>query len=128
MKPADVKSSTYIDSSKEINNKDPKFKIGDIVRISKYKNIFAKGYVPNWSEDVFVIKKVRKTVPWAYVISDLKDEEIVGTFCEKELLKTNHKEFRVEKVLKRKADKYMLNGKATIVLLTVGLIKKRQYK
>ena len=71
-----------------------------------------------------MIKKVRKTVPWAYVISDLKDEEIVGTFCEKELLKTNHKEFRVEKVLKRKADKYMLNGKATIVLLTVGLIKK----
>ena len=97
MKPADVKSSTYIDSSKEISNKEPKFKIGDIVRISKYKNIFAKGYVPNWSEDVFVIKKVTKTVPWAYVISDLKVEEIVGTFCEKELLKTNHKEFRVEK-------------------------------
>ena len=50
----DVKSSAYIDSSKEINGKDPKFKIGDIVRISKYKNIFAKGYVPNWSEEVFV--------------------------------------------------------------------------
>ena len=50
MKPVDVKSNTYIDSSKEINNKDPKFKIGDIVRISKYKNIFAKGYTPNWPE------------------------------------------------------------------------------
>ena len=74
MKPFDVKSNTYIDSSKEINNKDPKFKIGDIVRISKYKNIFAKGYVPNWSEEVFVIKKVRNTVPWTYVISDLKGE------------------------------------------------------
>ena len=53
MKPVDVKSSTYIDSSKKINDKNPKFKIGDIVRISKFKNIFAKGYVPNWSEEVF---------------------------------------------------------------------------
>ena len=53
MKPGDVKSNTYIDSSKEINNKDPKFKMGDIVRISKYKNTFAKGYTPNWSEEVF---------------------------------------------------------------------------
>ena len=50
MKPVDVKSNIYINTSKEINDKDPKFKIGDIVRISKYKNIFAKGYVPNWSE------------------------------------------------------------------------------
>ena len=56
MKPVDVKPSTYIDSSKEINYQDPKFKIGDIVRTSKYKNIFAKGYVINWSEEVFVIK------------------------------------------------------------------------
>ena len=60
VKPVDVKSKIYIDSSKEINNNDPKFKIGDIVRISKYKNIFAKGYTPNWSEEIFVIKKVRK--------------------------------------------------------------------
>ena len=60
VKPVDVKSKTYIDSSKEINNNDPKFKIGDIVRISKYKNIFAKGYTPNWCEEIFVIKKVRK--------------------------------------------------------------------
>ena len=64
MKLADVKSSTYTNSSKEINDKDPKFKIGDIVRISKYKNIFAKGYVPNWSKEVFVIKNVKNTVPW----------------------------------------------------------------
>ena len=63
IKPVDVKPSTYIESSKEINYQDPKFKIGDIVRISKYKNIFAKGYVPNWSEEVFVIKKVKHTVP-----------------------------------------------------------------
>ena len=58
LKPVDVKSSTYIDSSKEINDKNPKFKIGDTVRISKYKNVFAKGYTPNWSEEVFVIQSV----------------------------------------------------------------------
>ena len=80
MKPVDVKSNTYINCSKEINNKDPKFQIGDIVRISKHKNTFAKGYVPNRSEEVFVITKVKNTVPWTYVISHLKGEEIVGTF------------------------------------------------
>ena len=57
MKPVDVKSNTYISSSKEINVEDPKFKIGDIVRTSKYKSIFAEGFVPNWSEEVFFIKK-----------------------------------------------------------------------
>ena len=84
MKLVDVKLSTYIDSSKEINDKDPKFKIGDIVRISKYKNIFAKGYTPNWSEEVFMIKKVKNTMLCTYVISCLNGEEIVGTFYEKE--------------------------------------------
>ena len=64
MKPINVKDNTYINTDKEINNKDPKFKFGDHVRISKYKNIFAKGYTPNWSEEVFVIKKVKNTVPW----------------------------------------------------------------
>ena len=91
MKPVNVKSSTYIDSSKEINEKDPKFKIGDIIRISKYKNIFAKGYVPNWSEKVFIVKKARNTVPRTDVISYLKDEEIVGMFYEKELQKNKSK-------------------------------------
>ena len=60
MKPIDVKDNTYINTSKEINNKDPKYKVGDRVRISKYKNIFAEGYMPNWSEEVFVIKKIKK--------------------------------------------------------------------
>ena len=91
MKPVNVKSNTYIEFSKEINTKDPKFKIGDIVRISKYKNIVAKGYTPNWSEDVFVIKKVKNTVPWTYVINDLIGEEIVGTFYEKGLQKASQK-------------------------------------
>ena len=91
MKAVDVKPSTYQDSSKEINDKDPKFKIGDIVRISKYKNLFAKGYVPNWSEKVFVIRKVKNTVPWTYVFSDLKVEEFVGVFYKKELQKNKSK-------------------------------------
>ena len=63
MKPVDVKSKIYVISSKEVNDKDPKFKIGHIVRISKYKTIFAKGYNPNWSEKLFVIKKVKSNVP-----------------------------------------------------------------
>ena len=70
------------------------------MRVSKYKNIFAKGYVPNWSE-VFVIKKAKNTVPWIYVISDLNGEEIVGTFYEKELQKTNQQDFRVKMIEKR---------------------------
>ena len=105
MKLVDVKSNTYIDSDKEINNKDPKFKIGDIVRISKYKNIFAKGYTTNCSEEVFVIKKVKNTVPWTYVIKNLNGEEIVGTFYENEFQKTCQEEFRIEKVIKRKSNK-----------------------
>ena len=105
MKPIDVKDNTYINTDKEINNKDPKFKVGNHVRISKYKNIFAKSYTPNWSEEEFVIKKVKNTVPWTYVINDLNGEEIIGTFYEKELQKNNQEEFRIEKVIKRKGDK-----------------------
>ena len=104
MEPIDVKNNTYINTSKKINYKDPKFKVVDRVRISKYKNIFAKGYMPNWSEEVFVIKKVKNTVPWTYVINDLNGEDIIGTFYEKELQKTNQEEFRIEKVIKRKGN------------------------
>ena len=75
----------YIDFKKEVNDTDPKFKVGDHVRISKYKNIFAIGYTPNWYEEVFVIKKVKNTVLWTSVINDLNGEEIIGTFYEKEL-------------------------------------------
>ena len=71
IKPVDVKDNTYINSSKEVTDKDPKFQVGDHVSISKYKNIFAKGYTPNWSEKVFVIEEVKNTVPWTYVINDL---------------------------------------------------------
>ena len=124
MKPADVKDNTYINAGKEINNKDPKFKVGDHVKISKYKNIFAKGYMPNWSEEVSVIKKVTNTVPWTYVINDLNGEEITGIFYEKELQKTNQEEFRIEKVIRRKGRKFMLNEKDIIIHLIVGLLKQ----
>ena len=95
MKPVHVKDNTYIDFKKEVNDKDPKFKVGDHLKISKYKNIFAKGYIPNWSEEVFVIKKVKNTVLWTYVVNDLNGEEIIGT-----------------------------NGKVMIIRLIAGLIKK----
>ena len=80
MKPIDVKDNTYINIDKEVNDKDPKFKFGDHVRISKCKNIFAKGYTPNWSEEIFVIKKIKNTVPRTNVINDINGEEIVGIF------------------------------------------------
>ena len=81
------------------------------MRISKYKNIFAKGYTPNWSEEVFVIKKVKNTVPWTYVINDLSGEEIMGTFYEKELQTIDQQEFRIEKVIKKKGDKLYVKWK-----------------
>ena len=102
MKPVDVMDNTYIDFKKEINNKDPKCKVGDHVRISKYKNIFAKGYMLNWSEEIFLIKKIKNTVPWTHVINDLNGEEIIGTFYEKELQGTNQQKFRIERVIKKK--------------------------
>ena len=111
MKPVDVQDNTYIDFKKIVNDKNSKSKVGDHVRISKCKNIFAKGYTPNSSEEVFVIKKVKNTVPWTYVINDLNGEEIIGTFYEKELQKTNQQEFRIEKVIKRKGDKLYVKWK-----------------
>ena len=104
MKPNDVTDDSFIEYNEDSNKRSPKFNIGDYVRISKYKNIFAKGYAPNWSEEVFVINRIKNTVPWTYVINDLNGEEITGSFYEKELQKTNQKEFRIEKILKKKGD------------------------
>ena len=111
MKPVDIKDNRYIDFEKEVNDKDPKFKIDDRVRISKYKNIFAKGYMPNWSEEIFIISKIKNTVPWTYDINDFNGGEIIGTFYEKELQKTDQKEFRIEKVLKKKGNKLYVKRK-----------------
>ena len=87
MKPIDVKNNkrVYID---EYNEKDSKFKVGDRVRISRYKNIFAKGYAPNWNSEIFIVHKINDTVPYTYNLKDLNDEEIIGSFYDKELQKT----------------------------------------
>ena len=74
MKPINVTDNTYINIGKEINDKDPQFKVGNHVRISKYKNICAKSYTPNWSEEILVIKEIKNAVPWTYVINDLNGE------------------------------------------------------
>ena len=99
MEPIDVTDDSYAEQNEDSYKRNPKFKVGDHVKISKYKNIFAKGYAPNWSEEIFVIKKIKNTVPWTY-----------GCFYEKELQKTNQKEFRIEEIIKRKGDK-LLNVK-----------------
>ena len=83
MKPIKVQSSTYIEHGFEHNKKDSKFKVGDCVRVSKCQKIFTKGYITNWFEEVFVIKKVKNNVPWTYVFSVFNSEKIVGTFYEK---------------------------------------------
>ena len=87
MKPIDVGDNkrVYID---EHNEKDSRFKVGDRVRISKFKNIFAKGYTPNWSKEIFIVDKINDTVAYTYNIKDLNDEEIIGSFYDKELQKS----------------------------------------
>ena len=117
-----------LNKMKNLIKQGPKFNVGDHARISKYKNIFAQGYAPNWSEEVFIVNKIKNTAPWTYTISDLNGEQIIGSFYEKELQKTNQKEFRIEKYLKEKVINCMLNGKGIIIHLIVGLIKKTQYK
>ena len=87
MKPVDLKSKSFVEYNEESNEKDPKFKFGDYVRISNYKNVFAKGYSPNWSEEIFVIKV--KNGPMSLLI--LMVRKIVGSFYEKELQRTNQK-------------------------------------
>ena len=87
MNSVDVESSTHIDFVVEKNGENPKLEVGDHVRISKYKNIFAKGYVQNWSEEVFMIKKVKNKVGGYMLLAILTGEEIVVTFYEKELQK-----------------------------------------
>ena len=80
MIPVHVNSNTYIDFNKENNEEGPKFKVGDHVRISKYKSIFAKGYVPNWPPEGFVIKKVKITVPWQMLLVMLKAKKLLERF------------------------------------------------
>ena len=89
MKPIDVRDNNnkrvYID---EDNEKCSRFKVGDRVRISKFKSIFDKGYTPNWSKEIFIVDKINDTVPYTYNLKDLNDEEIIGSFYDQELQKT----------------------------------------
>ena len=107
MKPIDVTSDSYAECNEDSNEKDPKFKVGDSVRIWKYKNIFAKRHTQNWSEKVFTITKIKNTVPWTYAVSDLNGEPIAGSFYEKELQNPRQEKFRIEKVMKRKEKLYV---------------------
>ena len=112
IKPVDVTDDSDVEYNEDSNKRNPKFKVGDRVRTSKHKNIFAKGYVPNWSEEVFIVNKIKNTVPWTYTLNDLNGEKvIIGSFYEKELQKTNQKEFRIEKIRKRKVDKLYVKWK-----------------
>ena len=87
MKPIDVGDDSFAEYNEESNENDPKFKVGDHVRISKFKNVFAKDHTPNWTEEMFVVKKIKYTVPWTYVIRDLNGEESKKT-C-KRLIRKN---------------------------------------
>ena len=91
IKAIDVTNDSYVEYNEYPNKKDPKFKVNDHVRISKYRSRFAKGYNLNWSEEVFIVNEIKNTVPWTYTINDLNGEKVIGTFYEKELQKTNRK-------------------------------------
>ena len=111
MKPINVTSDYSAEYNEDSNETKPRFKVGDRVRISKYKNIFDKGYTQNWSEEVFRVTKIKSTVPWTFVISDLNGEPITGGFYEKEFQKTDQQKFRIEKVIKRKGNKLYVKWK-----------------
>ena len=138
MRPIDIMGDYYVKSNETAfnkdsielhsNKKDPQSKVGDHVRNSKYKNIFAKEYTPNKSEEVFVINKIKNTILWNYVINDLNAKEITGTFYEKELQKTSQKEFRTEKVLKRKGHKLNVKWKGYYNRFNSWIDKKISYK
>ena len=85
MKLIDVKRDSFSEYNEEFNKKNPKCKVGDHAKILEYKNIFPKGYASNWSEEIFVVRKIKNAVPWTYVIIDLNGEEIEGRFYENEL-------------------------------------------
>ena len=97
MKLVDVKPNTDINSSQDINDKDPKFKMGNIVRISKYKNIFAKGYVPNWSEEVFVNKTSKTLFRRHVLIVILKAKKLLERFTKKDCKKQIEKRLVLKK-------------------------------
>ena len=101
LKSIDITSDSYAEYNEDSNKKDPILKVGDHVKIWKYKNIFAKWYSPNWSEEAFVVSKTKNTVPSTDVTSDLNGELSIGSLYEKELQKTSQEKFKKEKGLKK---------------------------
>ena len=123
MKSFDIETGTHVDLHIEEDDADPKFKVGDHIRISKYKNIFAKDYIPNCSEEVIVIKKLKNTVPMKYLVKYLHGKEAVGTFYEKLLQKTNQTVFRVKNEIKKTGDKLDFKWKDNTICSIAGMIK-----
>ena len=117
IKPIEVTDNYYAEYNEIPNKKNPKFKVGDNVRISKYKNILAKGYIGQKKFLLLIKLKI-------LMLLVMNGEEIIGIFYEKELQKTNQKEFRIEKYLKEKVINYMSNAKDIIIHVIGGLIKK----
>ena len=107
----DVTSDFYAEYNEDSNKKFLNLKLVTTLEFFKIKNIFAKRYTTNWSREVFVVSKIKNTVLWTYVVSDLNGEEITESFYEKELQKTSQEKFRIEKVLKRKGDKLYVKWK-----------------
>ena len=128
MKPIDVTDDSYAKYNEDSNRKDPKFVVGDHVRISKYKDIFAKGYTPNWSEEVFVVNKTKNIIPWTYLISKLNAEPITGNFMKKNCKQLVKKNLEKKKFLEEEVINCTSNGKGMTIYLIVGLIKKTLYK
>ena len=134
MKPIDVTSDSFAEYNEDSNNKNLKFKIGDHVRISKYKNIFAKGYTPNWSDKIFVINKLKNTVPWTYAISDLNGEEL-SNVVKNDVIKKTEQNKLVNKVNNIDTSDFVIktNYNTKITELenkipdTSGLVKKTNY-
>ena len=128
MKPIDVTYDSYAEYNECFNKKDPTFKVGDHVRISKYKNIFAKGFAPNWLEEVFVVSGIKNTVPQTDVVCDSMVKKLLEVFTKNNCKKLIKKNLQQKKYLKEKVINCASNGKGMIIVMIVGLIKKISYK
>ena len=126
MKTIDVKSIFYAESNVDSKAKNPQLEIANHVTI--LKNIFAKGYTPNWSEKGLVISKIQDTVPWKTVIMDVNGAENIESFYKKEPQKTNQKEFSTNKQINKRKKSYILNIKAIMTHYIVGIIKRHCIK
>ena len=124
MKPIEVTDDSYAEYNEDFNKKEPKFKFGDHVRISEYKNIFAKGYAPNWSEEVFVINRIKIQFLGLMLLVTSMVKKLLEVFMKKNCKKLLKKNLEQKKQLKEKVINCMSNGKGIKIVLIVGLIKK----